>query len=71
MDNVLEICNWLLKHPRILQFANQMFAASSLSLAQVNSFDESSSSDILISANSIDNKVIYIIIFLENSFNFS
>jgi hypothetical protein len=54
MDNILEICNWLIKHPHILQLANQMFAASSLPLAQVNSFNESSSSDIFTSANSTD-----------------
>ena len=54
MDNILEICNWLIKHPHILQLVNQLFATSSLPLAQVNSFNESSSSDIFTSANSID-----------------
>ena len=54
MDNILEICNWLIKHPHILQLVNQLFATSSLPLAQVNSFNESSSSNIFTLANSID-----------------
>ena len=61
MDNSLEVCNWLVKHPHILQLANKMLAASSLPLTETGSSNESSSSD-TIYANSTGNKVhVYII----------
>ena len=64
MDNSLEVCNWLVKHPHILQLANKMLAASSLPLTEMpltGSSNESSSSDTTIYANSTGNK-IYIIL---------
>ena len=61
MDNSLEVCNWLVKHPHILQLANKMLAASSLPLTETGSSNESSSSD-TIYVNSTGNKVhVYII----------
>ncbi|CAG8816540.1 1831_t:CDS:2, partial [Dentiscutata erythropus] len=42
MNNILEICNWLVKHPSILQLANQMYTASSLSMKNIETFNESS-----------------------------
>ena len=63
MNNSLEVCNWLVNHPHILQLANKMLAASSLPLAETGSFNESLSSDTTVYTNSTDNKVcIYCII---------
>ena len=64
MDSILEICNWLVKHPRILQLANQMYSASSSPLSRADSFNESICSDNSIKS-STDNKV-----FIKN-FNFN
>jgi hypothetical protein len=61
MNNSLEVCNWLVKHPHILQLANKMLAASSLPLIETGSSNESSSSDTTVYANSTANKV-YIIL---------
>ena len=68
MDNVLEICNWLTKHPRILQLTNQMLAASSLSLDRADSFNGSTSSDTSMLTNLTDNRVLFIFSknFIEN-----
>ncbi|CAG8733782.1 15532_t:CDS:2, partial [Dentiscutata erythropus] len=41
MNNILEICNWLVKHPSILQLANQMYMASSSLIENVRTFNES------------------------------
>ncbi|KAF0476747.1 hypothetical protein F8M41_024331 [Gigaspora margarita] len=35
MNNILEICNWLVKNPSILQLANQMYTASSSSIENI------------------------------------
>ena len=45
MDSILEICNWLVKHPRILQLANQIYSALSLPLSHADLFNESICSD--------------------------
>ncbi|CAG8810251.1 18213_t:CDS:1, partial [Gigaspora rosea] len=56
MDDVLEICNWLIKHPHVLKLASQMYTASSIPLANASEFGESSTSWSVNSANSGDNK---------------
>ncbi|CAG8807357.1 938_t:CDS:2, partial [Dentiscutata erythropus] len=42
INNILEICNWLVKHLSILQLANQIYIASSLSIENIRTFNKSS-----------------------------
>ncbi|CAG8736040.1 13695_t:CDS:2, partial [Cetraspora pellucida] len=53
MKNILEICNWLVKHSSILQLANQMYTASLTSIKNIGTFNESSSA---ISARIVNNR---------------
>ncbi|CAG8810929.1 24710_t:CDS:2, partial [Dentiscutata erythropus] len=56
MNNILEICNWLVKHPSILQLANQMHMASSSSMENIGTFNESSMPSSAISSKINNNK---------------
>ncbi|KAF0453646.1 hypothetical protein F8M41_001698 [Gigaspora margarita] len=40
MNNILEICNWLVKNLSTLQLANQMYMASSSSIENIGTFNE-------------------------------
>ncbi|CAG8832633.1 45153_t:CDS:2, partial [Gigaspora margarita] len=53
---VLAVCNWLIKYPHVLKLASQMYIASSIPLANVSEFGESSTSWSVNFANSGDNK---------------
>ncbi|RIB21894.1 hypothetical protein C2G38_2175376, partial [Gigaspora rosea] len=57
MNNILEICNWLVKHPSILQLANQMYMASSSSIENIGTFNESSMPSSAISAHIWDKEI--------------
>jgi hypothetical protein len=61
MNNILEICNWLVKHLLILQLANQMYMASSSSIENIDTFNESSMPSAAISARMVNNRVRFII----------
>ncbi|RIB12018.1 hypothetical protein C2G38_2201843 [Gigaspora rosea] len=50
MNNILEICNWLIKYPSILQLANQMYTVFSSSMENIGTFNESSMPSSAISA---------------------
>ncbi|CAG8816488.1 5069_t:CDS:2, partial [Racocetra fulgida] len=56
MNNILEICNWLVKHPSILQLANQMYTASLSSIENISTFNESSMPSSAISARIVNNR---------------
>ncbi|RIB17374.1 hypothetical protein C2G38_2187430 [Gigaspora rosea] len=57
MNNILEICNWLVKHLSILQLANQMYMASSSSMENIGTFNESSMPSSTISSKINNNRV--------------
>ncbi|CAG8829993.1 20986_t:CDS:2, partial [Cetraspora pellucida] len=56
MNDVLEVCNWLIKHPHILKLASQMHIASLLPVTHASEFGEPSNSLAMSSANTIDNR---------------
>ena len=61
MNNILEICNWLVKHPSILQLANQMYMAFSSPIENVYTFNESSMPSSAILARMVNNRVRFMI----------
>ena len=61
MNNILEICNWLVKHPSILQLANQMYTAFSSPIENIGTFNESLMRSSATSARMVDNRVRFII----------
>ncbi|CAG8817651.1 8530_t:CDS:2, partial [Dentiscutata erythropus] len=56
MNNILKICNWLVKYQSILQLANQMYMASSSLIENVETFNESSMPSSAISSNINNNR---------------
>ncbi|RIB28778.1 hypothetical protein C2G38_2157142 [Gigaspora rosea] len=57
MNNILEICNWLVKHPSILQLANQIYTAFSSLIENIRTFNESSMPSSAISSKINNNRV--------------
>ncbi|CAG8796087.1 4255_t:CDS:2, partial [Gigaspora rosea] len=56
MNNILEICNWLVKHPSILQLANQIYTAFSSLIENIRTFNESSMPSSAISSKINNNR---------------
>ena len=61
MNNLLEICNWLVKHPSILQLANQIYMAFLSPIENICTFNESSMLSSAISARIVNNRVRFMI----------
>ncbi|CAG8666846.1 10079_t:CDS:2, partial [Cetraspora pellucida] len=65
MNDVLEVCNWLIKHPHILKLASQMHTVSLLPVTHASEFGEPSNSLAMSSANTIDNRKHKIILIID------